>query len=211
MPKHKPEKIEEAKKLRLEGLSYDKIAKEISVSSMTIKRWNKRGYLKGASNKDTENNDTVSGNETEKPPKVTISGNIDKEGNEGNENNSNEDIKNSCFHNINIAFDNKSGGLLLEQGSFDKPIIENKPESSAGELEVSAKAKPARELAGKTIPEISAGNTEIKTGVLDAIKPKDIDLIGVLLPAALLGAGLLMSGKKGMKGEFREENNGGNW
>jgi hypothetical protein len=206
--KYSNEKIDEAKKLRSVGNSHNEIAKALSISRMCSIRWMKMGYKRGYKKEGS--------NIKDKHPKEALdnvnnlnnqnneSGNIDKEGDEGNENNSNEEDK--TFKGINVTFAT-DGGLILEESKEVKIIEGIEPTK---EVKIPKEVKTLKET---KLPEEVKETEEVK--VTDKVKIpeafKDIDFLGLLLPAAALAAGLLMKKEDNSSNAFRANIERNSW
>jgi hypothetical protein len=190
MPKYKPEKIEEAKKLRLEGKSNSEIANTLSIPRRTIIRWVK-STPKGGSV--TNNNMSLLNDRSDdENANLTIKSEVNKEST-GN-----------SFHSLIVTFDTKTEGFTIEDamGVTEKPKSE--PEPGPGkEKSKSTKSRDPTKGSGVLDSPSEAHINVTSENIID--KAKNSNILSYLLPAALLAGGMLMSGKKGEKGEFREQ------
>lgn len=185
-------KKEEALKLRESGMKILDIVDKTGLSKATLKRVFKKAGLTSEKlsrshnkSKTSEKKDEIEDKNVNEPIKSEL-GVLEVKDKEGTSV-------------TQVTYDTKSGGLILGTGNT---LTENPTVPEAGKSETLQPEKSEESFVEK--PPLF----EHKTLIPDSLKGDN--LLYILLPV-MVGAGLLMKGKLGEKGVFREEQNGGDW
>jgi hypothetical protein len=190
----------EALKLRENGMKLNDIVAKVSLSKATLKRlFKKKGLTNNKlslSHKPPVNSDLPVIGDTKDPESEPITEKVKL-------NSEPKGVSDPSFHNTHVTFDTKTGGFTLEP--VEKKTIE--PETNQTII-------PKAEV-------VAGGGQQYQTSHItekrEIDEPENVmdkfftrGMIETLVPVGLLLAGYMISGKKGMKGEFREDR-GDSW